>query len=342
MRTKLTKKQKKVQKKALKNAAFLMTILSTDVVAEFGAHYINQGQSQADIYNQLYRPSTTLEGMNFHPTQDTVVRKSNSSFTRILQPFQKMFTPIGTLTFKPVSIPLFKMKIDIAEYPDELEDTWHGFLAGEGIDRKAWPFWKWFIMKHVLPQSERDMEALEVYAGVFADPDPGVAGEPGTSMNGMKKVRNDYVDAGRITPIATGAFAADDDDFCTQIEEFVNDMDKDLRRQPLVIQMGEDFYSKYRRGRRTKYNVNYAQVGDLEAIEDYPNIKVAGRQSFGSDEVLIATPKWNWLNCQKRQKVANAFSLENEDRKVKFYADWWQGTGPIIPEWVATNDLELD
>lgn len=319
-----------------------MSIVATDVITEFGAQYIRGGQDQKDIYQQIYRPAMTASGFTEQPTQDTVLRKSSSAMTRIIQPFQKAFTPIGTLTFKPVSIPLFKVKIDLAEYPDDLEASWLGFLAGEGIDRKAWPFWKWFIMKHVLPQAERDREVNEIFSGEFTAPTPGTAGNAGTAMDGINFTRKTLIDEGRIVPISTGAFATDAVDFCTQIEEFVAAFDKDMRKQPMDLNMNEDAHLLYRQGKRAKYNVNYAQADNLDTIEDFPNVKVVGLQSFGSSEVLIATPKWNKLRPIKRKPVNEMFALENVDRQVKFYADWWEGYGFALPEWVMTNDIDTE
>jgi hypothetical protein len=46
-----------------------------------------------------------------------------------VQPFQKAFTPIGTFKFKPNEFSLYKLKIDLQEYPDDLEATYLAFLA---------------------------------------------------------------------------------------------------------------------------------------------------------------------------------------------------------------------
>lgn len=319
-----------------------MSIVATEVVTEFGAQYIKGSQSQKDIYQQIYRPAETAAGFTEQPTQDTILRKSSSAMTRILQPFQKAFTPIGTLTFKPVSIPLFKVKVDISEYPDDLEATWLGFLAGEGIDRKAWPFWKWFIMKHVLPQAERDREVNEIFDGVYDAPTPGTAGDAGSAMDGINTVRKTLIDAGRISPIVTGAFPTDAVDFCTFIEEFVADFDKDVRKQVMELEMNEDGALLYKQGKRQKYNINYAQADNLMNVEDFPNVTIVGRQSFGSSEVLIATPKWNKLRPIKRTAVDKMFTLESVDRQVKFFADWWEGYGYALPEWVQTNDVDTE
>jgi hypothetical protein len=52
-----------------------------------------------------------------------------ASLDRVVQPFQKAFTPIGTFKFKPNEFSLYKLKIDMQEYPDDLEATYLGFLA---------------------------------------------------------------------------------------------------------------------------------------------------------------------------------------------------------------------
>ena len=140
-----------------------MTI--ADIIAEFGAYYINQGQNATRLVQLLYRPAVTDQLFRSIVTDDTVYRASQTRLGRILQPFQKGWTPVGTMSATPIEIPQFKMKADLQETPDDLEATWLGFLADDSLDRKTWPFVRWFIEVHCLPQIQEDYELYEVYGG---------------------------------------------------------------------------------------------------------------------------------------------------------------------------------
>jgi hypothetical protein len=75
----------------------------------------------------------------------------------------------------------------------------------------------------------RIWKRTNISLGVYAAPANGVAGAAGTAMNGLRKVIRGYNTGGRTNlgngAIATGAFAADPVDWCTQVEEFVRAMD---------------------------------------------------------------------------------------------------------------------
>ena len=75
------------------------------------------------------------------PSEDTIYRATLSQLNRIVQPFQKAFTPIGTTKFTPNQFDLYKLKVDMEETPDDLESSYLGFLAAQPEqDRSNWLF----------------------------------------------------------------------------------------------------------------------------------------------------------------------------------------------------------
>ena len=114
------------------------------------------------------------------------------------------------------------MKADMEETPDDLEATWLGFLADDSLDRKVWPFVRWLIEVHALPQIQEDYELYEVYGGNYAAPVNGVPGPAGTAMDGIKTTLNGLVTAGRITPISIGAIPSDPAAFVDYVELFTD------------------------------------------------------------------------------------------------------------------------
>jgi hypothetical protein len=127
----------------------------------------------------------------------------------VVQPFQKQFTPLAGVTFQPVEIKQFRMKVGAQEYPDELEATWLGFLDSPEVDRKAWPFVRWYVEVYLIPQIKQDIELNEIYQGVYAAPEAGTPGAAGTSMDGLKITINRHIANGLISPIATGTVETD-------------------------------------------------------------------------------------------------------------------------------------
>ena len=117
------------------------TIEVAQLIQDFGNYYINQGQNMARL-RQLFRERSMTPSV-FTPivTEDTLYRHSITRLGSIVQQFQKQWTPKGKLSFEPREIRLRNIKIDHELYPDEIKDSWAGFLStlNNEQDRKAWP-----------------------------------------------------------------------------------------------------------------------------------------------------------------------------------------------------------
>ncbi len=317
-----------------------MSIVVTDVIAEYGGYYVKGQQNMQRLTKELYRDPKTASFFNIIPTEDTRLEFSDAHLSRILQSYQNAFTPVASITFVPNIVELFKMKVDAKEYPDDIEKTWLGFLAGNSLSRTDWPFVRWLIEEHILPRMREDEELLEIYNGVFAAPVANTPGAAGASMNGLKKIINDYITDSRIDPVVVGAAPADPEDYCTYVENFFAGIPHQYRPYIDFIFMNEDRVLKYRQGKRAKYNANYAQE-ELDTLADYANVKVMGLPSMGTSTKLWATPKSNRVGGLKRAQGQSSLQIEGEDRSVKLFGDYHKGVGFALPNIVFTNDVEL-
>src|SRR4051812_28868898 len=135
-----------------------MAITISDIITEFGAYYKAGGQGIKDLQTQIRTKSDTDELFVTIPTTDTVLRGGSTAVTTVLQAFQKAWTPLGNLTIEGQTITLLPLKIDVQEQPDVLEQSWLGFLADGNLDRKQWPFVRWWLEAAILPQSREDWE----------------------------------------------------------------------------------------------------------------------------------------------------------------------------------------
>jgi hypothetical protein len=314
----------------------------SQIIAEFGAYYIKSDANMSRLVKQLNTKSVTETAFTTVVTDDTLWRASEGRMTRVLQPFQKRWTPIGVLTLLPAAIENFKMKIDHEEYPDDIEATWLGFLADDSLDRKEWPFIRWFIEVHLLPQAKEDYEMNEIYHGVYAAPTPGTAGAAGTAMNGIKKTINDFVDGGRISPIMTGVVPTDPEDFVDYMEAFADSLPTKYWNLPMQAVMAETLTRRFLRGKERKYGQNTAYTTNGGTNVEMTNLTLIGVPSHNGSDKIWATPKNNAIRLVKKSQNINKIRVENVDRLVKMYTDWWSGVGFVIPEIVFTNDRDLN
>lgn len=311
----------------------------TDIRTEFGAYFLNSGQGPNDLAKLLNHPAATEELFTEIRTENTIIRRGLSSLTRLLQPYQNTWSPTGEVTWTAREIQLHGIKVDFQDVPDQLVESWLGFLASQSTDRKTWPFSRWLAREIALKQSE-DFELNEIFAGVQAAPvTAGTAGLAGTAVNGIRKVINDHITAGDIVPITTGAPNANDVTFVGQVEAFVDAIDYRYRPQNMTIAMSLNNAVKYRRGMREKYNMNYGQANDLMAIINYPGITVKGYRSFGNSNKMFCTPRANAIMGKKN--VGRNVTIESIDRTIKLFWDEHRGLGFVIPQIVFTNDQDL-
>lgn len=317
-----------------------MALQIADVVAQFGAYYQNNGQNLQRLY-ALLRSATNTESM-FTPinTDDTLWRAAKALFSRVVQPFQKQWTPLAGVAFVPVAIQQFKIKVDAQEYPDELESSWLGFLDGPDVDRKAWPFVRWYVEVYLIPQIKQDIELNEIYQGSYVAPTAGTPGAPGTALDGIKKTINGHVAAGRITPIATGALSTDPATLVDQIEAFVDGIHKDYWNIPMMLGCSESVARTFLRGQERKYgrNTNNPELG-LKV--NNTNITVTPLTSHRTTQKIWCTPQGNAVQLRKRIQNQTQIIVESVDRLLKFFTDFSMGIGFIIPEIVFTNDRDL-
>jgi hypothetical protein len=319
----------------------------TDVVTEFGAYFQDRGQNMNNIHKKLRRGFVTAQAFSTIYTDDTIWQASKTSHSRIVQPFQKAFTPTGATTFTPVEIRQFHMKADLSETPDDLEATWLGFLADNNVKRTEWPFVRWWMSEHILPQIQQDIELNEIGNGVFAAPTNGTPGPAGTSMNGLLTTISTHVTGGRITPLALGAIPTDDKDVVTYFEEFHKMLDRTYRNQPMTVFTPEDTELAFLRGYGEKYGLRTtATVAEETSLKvKHTNLLVKGIPSlnFKADgttpnDRFFCTPKANAIMLQKKSENMGKFDIQAFERVVKLLTDWWMGVGFIFPELVFVND----
>lgn len=316
-----------------------MSITTTSIVSQFGAYYKDGGQSVKDLRTKLFQPSETDELFERRITKNTQLEGGNVSIGGVLQGFQKAFTPYGNTTIEGVIIPLYKLKIDVAEYPDDIDATWAGFLAGiNELDRKEWPFVRYWLENLVIPRSIEDWELLGIFSGVKGAVTPSTPQSVEYALNGIKKLQNLAIAATTLTPIAVGAVPSDPVDFVDYVESFVDGIPHIYRSYLQPLAMSKANAEKFMRGMDLKYNTNYAQTGNAKVR--YSDIQVKGYASHAGSDIIWTTVKGNAVQGIKNPANESVFRVESEDRKVKAYTDYYRGIGYWRYDWVFRNDVE--
>ena len=300
-----------------------MTI--ADILTEFGAYYEKSPANAKRVLQLLMQPSDTPLIMTPIKSDDTEYKLGNATITSIVQPFQKGWTPKNALTVKPNTIKQYEMKVDEEIWPDDIEASWLGFLAGEDLDRSKWPLIKWMIEKHYLPKLKEDVEVNEIYKGVFAAPDPDVAGDPGTAMQGLGKQIDDGLTAGTMVKCNVGAL--DVATIFDQVEEFVDKISAVYQHTAMPVCMSPAWSRAYHRDKRAQGFYDYKSDKGVNANIDFTPQQVVPLPSMAGTNDIFASPKANMIHLTKRTSGKNKFYIETAKRQVFFFTDWWEGVG---------------
>lgn len=330
--------------------AFVISAL----IALWGNIYTNEGQTAADIRKQLFEPGMTDAYFANRPTKNDTYKSVYSTTDDVLQAFSIPFTEDGNITFKPSEVKLGSFKIDKKLTPDELRNSYVGFLANiEEPERKNWPIIRWAIEQLYIPRANEQYEQEVAWygweiTGYDATPNVTTTGwvreftakdvaQPANgSMDGLwiQILKN----LSRVNVIATGAVGTDATAWCTKVETFCEGIDAPLRAKIDYLFMSEKNFNLYKRGRRAKYNSQYLAEADLMAIDNC-NIKVAYLRSMDGSDKIWGTPASNRIKPTHTENTGR-FDAQALDRSVKLLTDWKKAIGFEIPEYVVTNDLE--
>lgn len=313
-----------------------------DIITEYGAYYQDRGQNLASLHQIARRPFVSESAFTPVVTDDTIWQAARTRFDRIVQPFQKKFTPTGTLSATPLEIRMFHHKADTQEYPDDIEATWLGFLSGGQLKRTEWPFIRYYLENQYFPQIQEDLELNEIGYGVRAEPVEGTPGAPGTAMNGVLTVIKSLITAGKIVPISMGAIptgANSDAEFVQYVEDFADLISKRYWSQAMNINLSEDLERKYQRGLLDKYGKNYV-MNDQNLKVKFTNQSVRSLPSHNGSNRIWCTPNGNAIVLKKKTQNQKLVDVQGFERLVKFLSDWYMGVGFILGDIVFCNDQD--
>lgn len=245
--------------------------------------------------------------------------------TEVLQPFQHAWTPKGTSSFDAIINKVRQVKIDyeISEI-DQLYQSYICEMADESKHRSKWEFVRWLVSNQIMPKVAEEMDHNS-YNGVYAAPTPGTAGASSTSVNGFKKVIEDLITAGDLTPVATGAIDATN--ILDKVEGFVDDLPAKYQAMKAPILMSSTNARKYWRDYRNNFggNNNYQDNNNLKV--DATNKMVIGIDAMNGSDRFIHTPKANMLVMFDKISYPANLETQVDKRVINLLGDFKRGYG---------------
>lgn len=304
------------------------TITVAEIVSAFGTYI---GTNQQQILKLLTQPTVSEKFMTTVASRDLEWRAAKAVIDDVVQGFQKAWTPKGTAVFTPRTIAQRRHKFDIAFYPDEIVESWLGFMADESTDRKSWPITRYILEQLILPKvlDNRELKLIAKgdYAAVVAD----TAQATGLSMDGFCTILEDAHTAGTSSMNFISLDALTATNIFDMIEEFAKSVDELYQTLNMNVFVSRSIYAAYHRRRRDLHGEDNNYTGAKDLIEGY-NMTLVPLPSMAGKDIILATPKENFIRLINRNDGASNIAVENVDRQIKIYADWYEAVGFGIDE----------
>lgn len=320
------------------------------LIDAYGAYYQEGNITRENLHNQIFEPSETKAIFNVRPTDDTRIDNLNLSYSSVLQPFYSKFSSLGALDFDPNPFNLDRVKINVSLKPDDLAATALDFFVQKGVSRKDAPIIS-TITEYLLMKAKEDDELYTVFKGIFALPSApnqanGVPGAPVDARNGIRKIIRDYNNAGKFaqenTVIAMGTPPTDPILFVEYMETLYYSIPEKFRGFIKAFNMSQTLATRYKRGMRKKYDVNYDQTkGEFATIID-TDCRIRGFASHSGSTMIWATVEGNAVGFVKNPANQGVFDLGvDKIYEVLMATDWYEGYNFINPHWIWTNGQDL-
>lgn len=308
-----------------------MAITVSELKSEFGT-YIQTNMKT--ILKALMQPTETMKFMTTVASKNLEWRAAQAAINDVVQGFQKQWTAKGTATFTPISIPQRRHKVDMEFYPDDVFESWLGFLTDEAVDRKQWPITRYIIDQLLIPKVNDNRELQLIGKGDYEAPVDGVAQATGKSMDGFATILEDKKTAGtsNINFFDGGDVGAPtSSNIVDFIDAFVDFIDYLYQGIQMPILTSPAWERAYRRKYRDLYGANTDFDGNTGvALES--NNRLIGVPSLSGKNVFMVTPKNNFFRLLNSNEGASNIFVESIDRKVKVFADWHESVGFGVEE----------
>lgn len=316
------------------------------LIAEYGAFYRAGTVNAQDLFDQIMTKSDIKELFNVRSTENTRIDNINKQLSSVLQPFYNRFSPNGTLDFVPNPWNLDRVKINVEMEPDDLAATALDFYSQKGVSRKDAPVVQ-TIAQYLIDKAREDDEIYSAFKGIKGTPtaqeitDRTALG-PEEARDGIRTKIRAYNTAGKTNAIASGAVPTDPALFVEYIEDFYYSIPEEMRGYIKWISVSDTLLTRFKRGMRIKYDVNYEQTKGMRSMIIDTDCEIKGfHAQRGSDMIWTSFP----LNCQGRIKQPSnkqVFDLDTKEiYQVMMATDWYEGYDFINPDWIWHNAQDL-
>lgn len=298
----------------------------SSLTSDLGAYYRTR---KDDTIKSFVRKLPSLEAYfpleSGYQDQTVLVNLFLSEFS---QAFQDTYTAKGGYELQPEILKMYDVKLDhkFTELKT-LEKQWIGYLNREGADAMKWSFIEYILAETSKKlHNERENRRMN---GVYKAPTTGVAGSAINAANGLRKFLKDKIAAFQIKEFELGEWTP------SNIVEYIFEgsmlIPQDIRDTgELICYISADAKIYYDKNFESLYGANSNYTGPMEKVKFIKSIKTIGLPFMGVSKRVVWTIDGNIRFFEDKPGEMYKFNFEQEDRSLKVWADWREGTAAIL------------
>lgn len=308
------------------------TIDTNQLRTEFGK-YVNN--DRLEIMKRLTGKTESTAFMTTIMTDKTEVRAMQASVDSVLQQFVPKWTPKCKSEFKPLTIKVYKCKINVPITPSDIMEDILGYLYDENLKPEEMPIVKYILYQLIFPKLDEEREqalAVGEYKESSATKDGDEATAALDTMDGyvtqlikLKKAGNSD-----ITWLLDGEELSDAT-LIDQIDKAVGQVAPLYKKKAMTIHADPNIVSRYGKAYRAKYPWTKNEDGEKVKV-DFSNFTFAPLEGMRGTGVFFITPKENFKHLISKNPQQTRVYMQTENYDVKIFAEWWESVGFWLAE----------
>jgi len=281
---------------------------------------------------------------------------SEARYGRIIQKWQKAFTPRASMEIKPQCIDICKIKIDVLLCPSEYDQHHYlGLMQEAGSNPYAYGFHQ-YLIDNLLYQIQEDKQYVsDIFSVTPTSLMPNKPGSAWLSGDGLFSNIWKLYQKGDITPIPTGKITKEN--ICAQVDLMVKNVHRCLKGKPARLYLSCENYIKYCEAKFEKYYQSDNVYVDLLSMNGrrtpnsnlrpfmipHSNVMMCPLESIDYEypnDAMILIGEGNLVNVYDEMSDDTTLYFEKDKRSICIFGDMKRGQGFICPDerFILTND----
>ena len=288
----------------------------TDINAEFGK--VMPPRTRLDIFTRNIYLGIPDAPLFTREQSNTDYKAAESLMTEVSQAFTPYWSPKGKASFRPITIPYRRHKVNVTFKPADIIKSWLTFLYEQGKTPAEQPVTRYIVEQLIMPKVQDDVTRIMLGKGKYAEPtsvtkDGDVGTSAVSSMDGIETILvEDKAAATRKFnhfKAVKNPFTLTGQDLLDYVASFVKAISKYFVNKPLIY-CSEEFLEHYQ-AQDFAVNGKYTGQGVGNAIR-FSGFSFQPMKCMYGSPILFSTPKSNLVMLVDYASASNCVNKIEE------------------------------